>query len=250
MNQIKTPEEFYQDYIAIFAPDSTRLDHLKTITRKLALIINEACMVNESKTADLIGAWVIGTKENRNLENRSSYDAYINQHTEVRHYIQRIIDKKPIHKMVLANLLITDLENSFELDKKILANLVCIDRLLNNKEYSLEYLYFESAGSLINRLHQSTTDWDFLIDCMDKRIRNASAHLNFSYSMRKSTFIGKNVDARNKTITKFEITPQEMLLEILPKQSNIIKAFIANGILLWLSVNNFELYKKALDILD
>lgn len=47
---------------------------------------------------------------------------------------------------------IEDFKMAFELDKKILVRLVCIDRLVNNQEFDVEEIYFESAGSLINRL--------------------------------------------------------------------------------------------------
>ncbi|EEU18659.1 hypothetical protein [Lactobacillus crispatus] len=247
--QIKTPKEFYQDLQGIFAPDSTGLEHLKSITKNLFSIIKKASQVNSDETAELIGAWVLGTKENRFLENKSAYDHYIIEHNELKNYIAQI-NSPNFSRDLLAKLFIDDFENSFELDRKILVNLVCIDRLLNSKAYSLENLYFESAGSLINRLKQSDTDWDFLIDCLDKRIRNASSHLNFYYDNKSSSFKGKDVNARSKEILYFTISPEELLNTLLPQQCNVIQAFIACGILLWLSVNDENVYNKAINLLN
>ncbi|WP_278960677.1 hypothetical protein [Lactobacillus apis] len=249
MAKIKTPEEFYQDFKRIFAPDATGLNHLKIITQKLFSIIESACQVNADRTASLIAAWTMGTRENPNLENRSSYDAYITQHKELRKYLKNGVDVGYLSKDLLAYLFISDFQSSFELDKKILVNIVCIDRLLHSQDYSLEEIYFESAGNLINRLKQSNTDWDFLLDCMDKKIRNASSHLNFYYNSKDEIYIGKDIDVRNKQIIIFKVTPEKLLKKLIPQQSNMIQAFIACGILLWLSVNDKNIYNKAISLL-
>lgn len=250
MVKIKTPEEFYHDFKGIFSSDTTGLNHLKTVTKKLFSILKSACQVNADQTASLIAAWTIGTREDPNLENKSSYDAYITQHQELRNYLKNGIGKGYLSKDLLAYLFISDFQASFELDKKILVNIVCIDRLLHDQAYSLEEIYFESAGNLINRLKQSNTDWNFLLDCMDKKIRNASSHLNFYYDNKNEMYVGKDIDIRNKQITIFKVTPEKLLKILIPQQSNMIQAFIACGILLWLSVNDKNFYNKAISLLN
>lgn len=144
---------------------------------------------------------------------------------------------------------IEDFQMAFELDKKILVRLVCIDRLVNNQGFDVEKIYFESAGSLINRLQQSATDWKFLTDLMDKRIRNASSHLDFYYDDRSLTFKGKDVNSRLKTIEEFSVSPEEFLSKIMPNATNIIQSFIAAGILLCLKP--YEIYhEQALAVIE
>lgn len=78
MNQpIKTPEEFYQDYVALFVPTNTGYNELKSMTKKLNIIFEKAWAINSEETAKLIAAWVLGTEENRGLENQVAYDTYI-----------------------------------------------------------------------------------------------------------------------------------------------------------------------------
>lgn len=248
-NQIKTPEEFYKDYSAIFEPNNVGYNELKSITKQLNFIFEECWSINADKTAKLIAAWVLGTKENRELENKVAYDTYIRQHKEMIDYLEHMPMNPNFSKNMLAQLLVNDFKNSFELDIKILANLVCIDREIHGKSYSLESLYFESAGSLINRLRKSQTDWSFIIDSLNKKVRNASSHLNFVYDDRRGLFLGKDLDRRTKSIERFEITPEEFLLKIIPGQSNIIQSFIACGELLCMKKDN-RIHKKALEILN
>lgn len=250
MNQpIKTPEEFYQDYAALFVPTNTGYGELKSMTKKLNAIFEKAWAINFEETAKLIAAWVLGTKENRGLENRVAYDTYIQQHVETTSYIDSMKSNPNFSKTMLARLLIDDFKNSFELDIKILANLVCIDRLIHGQDYSLESLYFESAGSLINRLRQSQTDWSFIINALDKKVRNASSHLNFVYDAQRGLFIGKDVDRRTKSIESFEVTAEEFLLKTLPGQSNIIQSFIACGELLCMKKDS-RIHAEALKVLN
>lgn len=150
---------------------------------------------------------------------------------------------------MLASLEIEDFKNAFELDRKILVRLVCIDRLITYKEYDLSQIYFESAGQLINRLKQSAEDWSFITDLIDKRIRNASSHLDFNYDVADSLFKGKDINTRTKTINNFTISPEEFLAVVMPNTTNIIQSFIAAGILLCLRPYD-EWYTKALNIIE
>ncbi|HJF20510.1 MAG: hypothetical protein SPG62_06260 [Lactobacillus johnsonii] len=247
--QIKTPEEFYHDYVALFVPTNTGYAELKSMTRKLNTIFEKSWSINSEETARLVAAWVLGTKENKGLENRIAYEAYIQQHLETISYIDNIKKNPNFSKTMLARLLVDDFKNSFELNVKILANLVCIDRLIHGQDYSLESFYFESASSLINRLKQSQTNWSFIINKLNKKVRNASSHLNFVYDSKKGLFIGKDLNRRTKSIESFEVTAEEFLLSMLPGQSNIIQSFIACGELLCMK-NNSQVHTKALSILN
>lgn len=88
--QIKTPEEFYHDYVALFVPTNTGYAELKSMTRKLNTIFEKSWSINSEETARLVAAWVLGTKENKGLENRIAYEAYIQQHLETISYIDNI----------------------------------------------------------------------------------------------------------------------------------------------------------------
>lgn len=247
--KIKTPEEFYQDYVALFVPTNTGYNELKNMTKQLNTIFEKSWSINAEKTENIVAAWILGTKENSELENRSAYDIYIQQHKETTSYIDNMKNNPYFSKNMLARLLIDDFKNSFELDAKILANLVCIDGLIHNQDYSLESLYFKSAGTLMNRLKQSKTDWSFIINSLNKKIRNAASHLNFTYDSQKDIFIGKDVIQRTEEIEGFKVPVEEFLLKILPGQSNIIQSFIACGELLCMK-NNSQIYTKALNVLN
>lgn len=83
---------------------------------------------------------------------------------------------------------------------------------------------------------------------MDKRVRNASSHLDFYYDEHNYVFRGKDVNNRSKTISEFTITPAEFIGVIMPNAMDIIQAFIATGILLCLKPYD-EYHKQALSII-
>ena len=246
---INSPDQFLKDYQQIFNNDNIAKDDLKTITGQLNILFDEAFNMNKDKTSELIASFILGTTNNRLIADKEAYDSYIGHHLETSNYIKSRDINPTFSKQVLANMEIEDFKMAFELDKKILVRLVCVDRLLNNQEFNIENIYFESAGSLINRFTQSNTDWSFLTDLIDKCIRNASSHLDFYYDAEHAIFKGKDVNSRLKSIEKFSVSPEEFLGRIMPNTTNIIQSFIAAGILLCLKpYENY--YKQALSIIE
>jgi len=245
---INNPDKFLEDFREIFNENNLHREQLKGIVEKLNEIFENAFDKSMDKTSELVASFILGTKDNSLISDKESYDAYIKHHLETLQYLKSRITNPVFSKSTFANMEIADFKNAFELDKKILVRLVCIDRIINDKEYSIDNLYFETAGSLINRLKQSHTDWNFLIELMDKRVRNASSHLDFYYDEHNYVFRGKDVNNRSKTISEFTITPAEFIGVIMPNAMDIIQAFIAAGILLCLEPYD-EYHKQALSII-
>lgn len=245
---INSPENFLKDYLDIFCDDNIAKDDLKIITVKLNKIFETAFDLDADKTSELIASFISGTQDNKLMSDKESYDNYISHHLETSNYIKTRKANPVFSRQTLANMEIEDFKMAFELDKKILVRLVCIDRLVNNQEFDVKDIYFESAGVLINRLTQSAIDWSFLTELMDKRIRNASSHLDFYYDARNAIFKGKDVNMRLKTIEEFSISPEEFLAVIMPNATNVIQSFIAAGILLCLKP--YESYhEQALSVI-
>lgn len=246
---INSPEKFLQDYQDIFSDDNIAKDNLKRITVQLNSIFETAFDIDRDNTSELIASFILGTQNNRLISDKKAYDSYIRHHLGTSNYINNRRNNPTFSKQTLANMEVEDFKMAFELDKKILVRLVCIDRLVNNQEFDVEEIYFESAGSLINRLQQSVIDWKFLTDLMDKRIRNASSHLDFYYDDHSFAFKGKNVNSRLKTIEEFSVSPEEFLSKIMPNTTNIIQSFIAAGILLCLKPYE-KYYEQALAVIE
>lgn len=238
-----------KDYQDIFSDDNIAKDDLKKITTQLNKIFEKAFDIDRDNTSELIASLILGAQNNKLISDKEAYDSYIRHHLEVSKYIKNRKGNPTFSRQVLANMEIEDFQMAFELDKKILVRLVCIDRLVNSQEFDVGKMYFESAGSLINRLTQSNTDWSFLTELMDKRIRNASSHLDFYYDAQNATFKGKNVNMRSETIEEFSISPEEFLAVIMPNTTNVIQSFIAAGILLCLKP--YESYhEQALSVIE
>ena len=90
---------------------------------------------------------------------------------------------------------------------------------------------------------------------LDRRIRNASSHLDFYYDEKSQIFRGKDIvkvkykGKTRKKVNRFSISPEEFLYETLPNAVNASQSFWAAGILLCLEPYP-EYYNKALAMLN
>ena len=241
--------QLLHDFNEIFSNDTVAKNKLKMVTKRIFDIFNLATDLSANETFELISSFILGTEENELISDKEAYDNYINYHLSLNEYIKGRGENPSFSRMILANMETEDFKMAFELDKKILVRLVCIDRLVNHQDFDIQKVYFESAGALINRLNHSKIDWSFLTCLLDRRVRNASSHLDFYYDIQSYMFVGKDVNNRKKTISRFSVSPEEFLMEIKPDATHIIQGFIAAGILLCLRSDK-EAYKSALSMIS
>lgn len=108
---------------------------------------------------------------------------------------------------------------------------------------------------MLTELDQSRNNWNFWTDLLDRRIRNASSHLDFYYDEKSQIFRGKDIvkvkykGKTRKKVNRFSISPEEFLYETLPNAVNASQSFWAAGILLCLEPYP-EYYNKALAMLN
>lgn len=248
-----TPQQFLQHFQDIISDDTTGLTNLKVATKGLNTYFEQAKRKDADETYQIIASLIMGVKEDRDISDKESYDTFVSHRERSLNYL-KLQNTNYFDKLNYADMVIDDFKNAFELDKKILVRLVCIDRLLKDKEPELESVYFQNAGRLLTELDQSRNNWNFWTDLLDRRIRNASSHLDFYYDEKSQIFRGKEtvkVKYKGKTrkkVNRFSISPKEFLYETLPNAVNASQSFWAAGILLCLAPYP-EYYNKALAIL-
>ena len=248
-----TPQQLLQYFQDTISDDTTNWPNLITETRGLNIFFERAKRKNADETYQIIASPIMGVKENRDISDRESFDIFTSHRKRTSNYLKNK-DADYFNKVDYADMVIDDFTNAFELDKKLLVRLVCIDRLLNDKEPDIENLYFQNAGRLLTELAQSCNDWRFWTDLLDRRIRNAASHLDFYYDEKSQIFRGKDtvkVKYKGKTRKKanrFSISPEEFLYETLPNAINAGQSFWAAGILLCLEPYS-EYYNQALVML-
>lgn len=250
---MNTPQQFLSDYQDILSEDTTSFEKLKIATKRLNAYFEKAKEKNPEKTYKVVASPIMGVEGNRDISDREAYDTFVSHRIRTSDYLANK-DSVFFNKLTFTDMLIKDFTNAFELDKKLLARLVCVDRLMNDKEYCIDDLYCQSTGRLLTELDQSCNDWKFWTILMDRRVRNAASHIDFRYDERDAMFKGKELLKKykgkkiNKAVT-FSISPEEFLYETLPNAINASQSYWAAGTLLCLAPYP-EYHKQALDILD
>lgn len=218
---------------------------------KLNNIFDQSYEKDSDKTLEIVSSFMIGGKENVDFSEINAYNSFIAFHMRTRKYIDSKDNNSYFLKLELADKLIEDYQKAFELDKKILARLVCIDRLINDSDKSLDLssVYFESAGKVIQELDRSKIDWKFVTNSLNRKIRNATSHLNFYYNPKRVIFCGEDLNPCKKTKKCFTITVENFLIRTLPNAVNIIQSFIAASLILFLKQEPI-LHNKAVSLLE
>ena len=175
-----TPQQLLHNFQDIISDDTTGLANLIVAIKGLNTYFEQAKRKNADKTYQIIASIIMGIKENSDISDRESYDTFVLHRKRTSHYLKNK-DTDYFDKLDFADRVIEDFKNAYELDKKILVRLVCIDRLLKDKKFDIENIYFQDAGRLLTELDQSRNNWNFWTDLLDRRIRNASSHLDFYY---------------------------------------------------------------------
>lgn len=247
---MNTPQQFLSDYQQILAEDTIGIVELKKVTKRLNEYFEKAKEKNSEETYRIIASPIM----DKDVNDKEAFDTFVSHRKRTNHYLSNKND--PIfNKSTLADMFIKDFTNAFELDKKLLVRLVVINRILNDTEYDINDLYFQSAGRLITELDQSSNNWHFWTDLLDRRVRNSASHLNFYYDEENCMFKGKEIvkirshGRKIKRINSFSISPDQFLNVTLPNAINASQSFWAAGILQCLRPYS-EYYEKAIDHLN
>lgn len=251
---MNTPQQFLSDYKGILAEDTTGFEKLKTTTKKLNEYFRIAEEKDSENTYKIVASPIMGLNGDKSISDKESFDTFVAHRQRTSKYLANK-DNVMFDKLIFADMVIKDFTNAFELDKKLLVRLVAINRIINNKTYDINDLYFQPAGRLITELEQSNNNWDFWINLLDIRIRNAASHLDFYYDATIECFMGKETikatihGRRVKRIDNFSISPEQFLTKTLPDAVNASQSFWAAGILLCLEPYP-EYYEEAITYLD
>ena len=246
--------QLFLDYQNLLSPDTTGLLELKKAAQELNKYFEKSQEKNPEETYKLVASPIMGLPDNRDISDKEAFDTMVSHRQRTKDYFKNK-DNPLFDKRTYADMLIKDFTNAFELDKKLLVRLVCINRILNDKEYDFMNLYSQNTGRLLTELDQSCNDWSFWTDLMDRRVRNAASHIDFYYDDKIGIFKGKEFlkfKFKGKVIRKinhFSISPETFMYETLSNAINASQSFWVAGILLYLT-HYPKYYKKALNILN
>lgn len=247
---MNTPQQFLSDYLNILSEDTTGLTKLKVATKQLNNYFEEAEKKNSEVTYKIIASPIMGIDSDKDISDKESFDTFVSHRERTKKYLDNK-NTVTFNKLTFADMVVKDFTNAFELDKKLLVRLVAIDRLLNNKNYDMNKLYFQTAGRLITELNQSHNDWNSWTNLLDRRIRNAASHLDFFYDEKNYNFRGKETikvrinGHKLRRVNQFVISSNDFLKETLPNAINASQSFWAAGILLCLKPYA-EYYENAI----
>lgn len=248
----KAPQEFIQ-IIDSFFTSKENLSGKIDFTEAEKLINKENKSQKDSEKMDkLIVQFSFLMGRYKDMTDAQIYKYFMDRHNETEKYGANI-DKIPgYNSKTYWNMLIDDYQRVFEMDRKVLMRLVCIDKIITDKPYNQKNIFKAPAYELINDLKNSNINqynksgakWDLIVFPLDRQIRNAVSHLNFYYDDKIHLFLGK--DNKGKVFIMF---PQIIKKCLLPTAINVVRGFIAASLLFKLKSNE-ELYKRALEILN
>ena len=143
-----TPQQLLHNFQDIISDDTTGLANLIVAIKGLNTYFEQAKRKNADKTYQIIASIIMGIKENSDISDRESYYTFVLHRKRTSNYLKNK-DTDYFDKLDFADRVIEDFKNAYELDKKILVRLVCIDRLLKDKKLILKIYIFRMRGDCL-----------------------------------------------------------------------------------------------------
>lgn len=154
-------------------------------------------------------------------------------------------------KLIYSQKITKTYEKGIELIGKILTICIIVLKLKNNQEYDppqIEALSLYQKTKIVSEL--SNGKYDEIINSIDRRIRNAEAHLNIRFVPRKNVFQYKM--KKGKKYQYKEISAEEFILHKFPVIAWIPRAYFNANLLLLIAYNDknkfMNIYKRYFKI--
>ncbi|EHN14130.1 hypothetical protein [Clostridium sporogenes] len=211
----------------IFNRNQVEIEGIKQFIRVFFKIILNATEVDPIKTREEITMFLTGDNCNKRVENLSSYTNYLLSDKKFSDELKKVAKQgKTIENIkTSSNALCDAYTKGIEYISKIylLVNILfCItdNRKIDIKSINKKTLY-DKCEDIKSR---KVPEYNILVDSINRNIRNADAHLNINYNMKKDVFICKLLKKGKFKI--IEIPLNDMCFSIYPKIAWIIKGFL------------------------
>lgn len=157
--------------------------------KKMYKIFVNASSNNE--TDEIVKKYIGGNIQKSEFECMSAYSASIIAHGEYISFFESIINDKMediVSKKRLSMLLIDSYSKNIELSGKFLGCLLSLLNIANNKEFSITKI---NQLSLCKKIEILKADEEYfeLVKGMDNKIRNAAAHVTYTFSEENMIYI-------------------------------------------------------------
>ncbi|MGG3925692.1 hypothetical protein ABET51_06795 [Metabacillus fastidiosus] len=214
-------------------------------------LYTDAIKVNGQAVADILTDFMRGNKENPESENQSSFNEFAIAHRDfVRKFneLKGQTDIKNYEKKECANLLIKSYSKGIELAGKILIPCILITDIHKNKNYSPYKIYSMTLFNKIELFNSLTEEkYKILTDAINRKIRNAEAHLSINFDINTDCFVLK-LPKKDK-IELESISYSEMLTDFYPKVGRLIQSFLFSCQLYYLVNIDLGKYREITNIL-
>ena len=187
-------------------------------------------------------------------ENLTSYKNYIVEKAKLDESIKELSASQPINladKMTIGNDFAAHYSSSVEFVSKILVALIQIDSLIGKKDVELARIEGMSTAAKLNYLRKSKNcDWNFIVNMVNKNVRNAESHLNFSYNPESERFIGKYFHRKRGKYVELSISAEEFIGKTLKRVEAVILGYILSNFMLYLSAEDRYKAMEIANLMD
>ncbi|KLA43322.1 hypothetical protein LRP_1502 [Ligilactobacillus ruminis] len=233
------PELIYQSALSIVNEDYGNNKLIYNISNQLCLIYEKAIYIDSQKLKDILVSFMLGTKDNPNLENLSSYKNYMAEMIRIKKELIDLKNKENISyedKLYLGNDFAAHYSSAVEFISKIATILLQLDYLISNKDVEMGDIVKKPTATKLNKLRQSKKcDWTVIVDSVDTHIRNAESHLNYSYDPDTKCFEGKYFNSKKRRYDDIVIPAEKFIGKIIKDVEAVILGFFLSIYVLYLT---------------
>ena len=238
----------YECFINIFKERQYGCKNVIGIMTMLCDLYSECVGLKRQPAVNLLSSFVNGTPDAPELECLSSYTEFLFLHTKVKNIMSGAVKNggmTDVEKKQAASEILNAYSKGVELVGKAFARLVCVLRLTNGKNYDLISVSRLTLYQKIDEyLKMSNGRYDKITTVVNRELRNADSHLDAYYMPAENSYIVKVRD--NGAVKMIRLPMTKMMLEIYPKIGWFVQAYISSCILIVLSIDNNELFTKAI----
>ncbi len=246
----------YDCFMDIFTTKQYGIKNIIGISLTLVSLFTDALKAESQEPVDVLAAFWKGTKEHPELETVSSYTQYLSAHTNFKNINAQYAGKpNPTRAEIkkLADSVLASYSKGVEFIGKAFTSLLTLEQIIHSQPHD----YFENS---FLRIYEKINQYESLADeshkklttIINRKVRNADAHLNAYYSIEKQSYVMKqtiNKKKGKKEIKTFQISAKEMMLEIYPRIGWFVQGFMGACVLLVLVYEDKALYRKATDFI-
>lgn len=250
-DSVDTTTYCYNGLLDMFRETQYGIENVIGIIFRLLKLYTDALNVSPQEPVDVLTAFLKGTKEHPELECLSSFTEFFCVNATYRDVLKELGHKPNATNSEvkrLASSLLATYSKGVELVGKSFTQLLTLAQIVKDKQYDL---YENSLLSIYEKTKQFkglvNNEYIDLADVIDRKVRNAEAHLNSYFSIEKRCYVMKQNSKQGKTSRTevFEISAEDMILRIFSKVCWFVQGYIASCILLVLVYEDKRKYNDA-----